>query len=135
MVELGVGLVPSRTGELRRSRDLLVPRRLVEVRQVHVVVRLDAVAVKEDVDEVVRVGVVLAPTVQQQVVVVRGAVPALGRLDDAVKGGDLAVQADLLEVVLDDLRDRRAERGVERPEPAVPTAGVAVRTPVITMVN
>src|ERR1043165_7703662 len=60
-VEVAVRLVPLVPGELLGSCHLLVDARDVEVREVVVVRIVDVVAVQKNVDEVVRIRVVLVP--------------------------------------------------------------------------
>ena len=103
-----------------------VVRRVVEVRRVDVVVGLDPAAVEQHVDEVRRIRIVGEPALEREVERLT-ARRRLLVLDDAVEQLDLDVDADLLQVELHRLRDRRALRRVERVHHGLAVARVALR--------
>ena len=110
-VELAERLGPSVTGQCVGGVDALVQRRVVDVREVVVVRRVDRPPIQKDVEEVVRVGVVRIPTREHDVEV--GALVTGGDVDR--EAGELLerdVAAHLLQVVGDDalLGDVRRRR-------------------------
>ena len=125
-VERCVRRASLRARQERRGRHLAVVLRDVEVRVVVVLRVRDLRPVEQDVHEVVGVGVVRAPPLDRHVERRRLRVAGVRELLRPREQADLGVEADLLQVVLDELRLKRCDPRVRRPQHGLAAAEVAL---------